>query len=84
MNYTTDRKLFERRCQDILEETGGRRVWIGIGAWRLDLAETTDRIGWLFRRQVPGVLLFSQGGLRNKPNSFPVLRAAFTGERLQQ
>ena len=74
MNYTPDRKLVERRSAQIFREAGPDRVWLGIGAWRIDAHETVSRIRWAREQGAEGVVLFSQDSLRRRAGSFRIIR----------
>ena len=76
MNYTTDRTLFETRSRAVLESLPPSRIWMGIGAWRLEPEETVSRMRMVKGMGGGGCVLFSLGGLRERPGSFEALREA--------
>jgi uncharacterized lipoprotein YddW (UPF0748 family) len=64
MAYTTDTLLFSRQVAAALERTAGRgSVWAGIGAWRLPVAGSIEKILAAREAGAEGVLLFSHESL---------------------
>ena len=59
MIYTTDAAAFEASVTELAAALGETPLWAGIGAWRLPIARTIDRVRVARRRGVDGVLLFS-------------------------
>ncbi len=77
MNYATaeQRPLFEDRALAAVGARGPGRVWIGIGAWRLAVHETVNRVRFARGTGAQGVVLFSHNGLQEKPGAFTTLRS---------
>ncbi len=63
MAYATDARTYAQQVADATRAAGGRRVWIGIGAWRLPAATTGAYIQEARRQGAPGFVLFSYDGL---------------------
>lgn len=76
MNYATaDRRAeFDLITRAAVGARGAGRVWMGIGAWRLPVAETVDRIRFAHAAGANGVVLFSHGGLQGQRGAFTTLR----------
>jgi len=82
MAYTTDADLFAGQIAGAREIAGTRRVWAGIGAWRLTPAQTVQHIGLARKAGAAGLVLFSYDSLTGPAQSRPdyldeVARAAF-------
>jgi uncharacterized lipoprotein YddW (UPF0748 family) len=76
MNYASagERDLFEQRTLLALNRRGRGRVWMGIGAWRLDIQETVSRARFALSAGADGVIFFSHEGLAGQPDAFTTLR----------
>ncbi|MAB88740.1 MAG: hypothetical protein CMJ90_04690 [Planctomycetes bacterium] len=81
MNYATaeQRELFDRRTHAGVGARGPGRVWMGIGAWRLPVAETVARVRAARAAGANGVVLFSHGGLQGQRGAFTTLRREVFG-----
>lgn len=81
MAYSTDARIFEQQVQVARDYAGSRRVWAGIGAYRLTPAETVQYIEAARRLGSDGIILFSYDALVAPPNTAGTLttlgRAAF-------
>ncbi|MSR73876.1 MAG: hypothetical protein EXS14_00165 [Planctomycetes bacterium] len=75
MNYAVDRQAFERALNAELAQDSGKII-VGLGSWRLPLAETLERMALVQRRNAGGVLLFSHGGLEEQAGAFEALGEA--------
>lgn len=77
MNYAAERPQFERAMlAELLENP--QRVWVGIGAWKLDILESMNRMEAALRHGAGGTILFSHGGLAEQPGAFVKLGEAQT------
>lgn len=65
MIYTSDGDLFSRQLSAVRRVTAAARVWTGIGAYRLPIAETLDRIAASRRLGADGIALFSYDSVTN-------------------
>jgi hypothetical protein len=64
MTYTPDSRLFAQQLEAVRERTGtARRVWAGIGAYRLDVAGIVEKVELARHAGAQGVLLFSNESL---------------------
>jgi uncharacterized lipoprotein YddW (UPF0748 family) len=73
MAYTPDPAVFRRQLAQAVTEAGGTPVWVGIGAYRLELSGIVENV-WAARRQgAAGVVLFSHESLA--PVVLPRFRA---------
>lgn len=86
MAYTTNSGLFRRQVAAARERAGDRgRVWAGIGAWRLPVAGSIEKIQVARQAGAEGVLLFSHESLspadleRLRREAFPPRRAGLPG-----
>lgn len=81
MAYTREVGLFEQQIAVAQELAGERRVWAGVGAYRLSPAETLQHIAAARRLKTAGIILFSYDALISPPNSLTSLsqlgKAAF-------
>lgn len=69
MAYTQDVELFERQIGEATDFAGERRVWAGVGAYRLSPAATLQHIAAARRQKAGGIILFSYDALVTPPNS---------------
>lgn len=88
MAYSPEPQIFERQIADAVAFAGPRRVWAGVGAYRLDPIATLRHITAARRQRAAGIILFSYDALVAPPYSASSLaelgRAAFTpGPRTQ-
>ena len=72
MNYAVERGAFERALTAELVQHP-QRIFVGVGAWRLEMPEVIRRMALVNSHQVGGVILFSHGGLEEKPGAFELL-----------
>lgn len=63
MAYTTDAPVFAQQIASARAIAGARRVWAGIGAWRLSPEQTIQHIGLARKAGAAGVVLFSYDSL---------------------
>ena len=86
MAYTQDAERFAEQIAAAREAAGSRRLWAGIGAYRLSPAQTIENIQTARRLGADGVILFSYDSLINPRQTAPdylptVGRAAFADRR---
>jgi uncharacterized lipoprotein YddW (UPF0748 family) len=75
MNYAPERGAFDKAMQaELLAHP--QRIWVGIGSWRISVAESIDRMAAALRHGAGGTLLFSHGGLTEQPRAFQALGEA--------
>jgi uncharacterized lipoprotein YddW (UPF0748 family) len=75
MVYTTDDRIFRRQVQDARAAAGpDREVWVGVGAFRLDVAGVAQKLRLARAAKADGVVLFSHESLRQ--NELARLREA--------
>jgi uncharacterized lipoprotein YddW (UPF0748 family) len=64
MAYTPEANLFRAQIGKALQRTGSRgAVWAGIGAYRLPVDGTVERINWAREAGASGVVVFSHESL---------------------
>jgi len=63
MAYTTDATTFGQQVAGARAIAGARRVWAGIGAWRLSPEQTVEHIGLARKAGAAGFVLFSYDSL---------------------
>jgi uncharacterized lipoprotein YddW (UPF0748 family) len=63
MAYATEPAAFSEQVGKAIAAGHGRPVWIGIGAWRLPVAQTAGHLTTAHRAGPAGVLLFSYDSL---------------------
>jgi uncharacterized lipoprotein YddW (UPF0748 family) len=86
MAYTQEPARFAEQIAEAREAAGSRRLWAGIGAYRLSPAQTIENILTARRLGADGVILFSYDSLINPRQTAPdylptVGRAAFSKPR---
>jgi dihydrodipicolinate synthase/N-acetylneuraminate lyase len=60
MAYTADAQIFRAQVDRAIQRVGGRAaVWAGIGAYRLTVAGTVERIRWARDAGASGIVVFS-------------------------
>jgi hypothetical protein len=59
MNYTTSLSTFQTRSDDILQHSYGRHVYMGVGAYLLDVSNTVAQLRYARTQNAPGLLFFS-------------------------
>jgi len=59
MNYSKDLGTFQARCQDIMQYSYGRHVYMGIGAYLLKAEDTITQLQYARKSLCPGMILFS-------------------------
>ena len=86
MAYTQEPARFAEQIAEAREAAGTRRLWAGIGAYRLSPEQTIENILTARRLGADGVILFSYDSLINPRQTAPdylptVGRGAFAGAR---
>ena len=86
MAYTQEPARFAEQIADAREAAGSRRLWAGIGAYRLSPEQTIENILTARRLGADGIILFSYDSLINPRQTAPdylptVGRAAFPERR---
>lgn len=59
MAYTPDTEVFRQQIEVALEAGGRDRVWAGIGAWRIPVESTLEKIAVARQLGTRGIVLFS-------------------------
>jgi dihydrodipicolinate synthase/N-acetylneuraminate lyase len=87
MSYSPDQQIFKRQVEVALAYVGGgQSLWAGVGAYRLDIRSTVERVRTARRLGASGVVLFSHeslvpGDLRLlRAEAFPASAASGVGE----
>jgi uncharacterized lipoprotein YddW (UPF0748 family) len=74
MAYDPDQRVFKRQVEVALAYVGrGQSLWAGVGAYRLDIRSTVERVRTARRLGASGVVLFSHESL--VPGDLRLLRA---------
>ncbi|HVL66420.1 MAG TPA: family 10 glycosylhydrolase [Vicinamibacterales bacterium] len=85
MAYTQELARFAEQIAAAREIAGPRRVWAGIGAYRLSPEQTVENIGTARRLGAAGIILFSYDSLINPrqtaPDYLPIVSRAAFGPR---
>ena len=71
MAYTQEASRFAEQIADARAAAGGRRLWAGIGAYRLSPEQTIDNINTARRLGADGIILFSYDSLINPRQTAP-------------
>jgi uncharacterized lipoprotein YddW (UPF0748 family) len=74
MNYATDEKTFEATAEADKGACGSVPMWLGIGAWKLQAADTAKRIEFARKLGAHGFSLFSYGGITGNGTEDAFLR----------
>lgn len=59
MNYSTSLSTYQTRCQDIIANSYGRHVYMGVGAYLLSPADTITQLQYARNQGSTGLILFS-------------------------
>jgi hypothetical protein len=70
MAYSPDTEIFREQIEVALETGGRDRVWAGIGAWRIPVESTLEKIAVARQLGTRGIILFSYDSTsRNRDES---------------